>query len=140
MRNDSLHEQLRLRQQLLDPLAKFTNLLLDVTQLLERQRNLEPAPILAILWHFECVKLFPEGLKTQLTEGIVRLVLQDQYLIKVVSLCQRSKMAKLLFYHGFSYLFIVKAKYDDRKLPIELRKLPHQSAPALLCVTEAVHR
>ena len=49
-------------------------------------------------------------------------------------------MAELLFYHRFPNLFIVKAEYNDRELPIELRKLLHQSSPAFLGVPETVHR
>lgn len=119
-------------QELFDSLGKSADLLLDVAQLLQRQRDLESAPIIAILWHFKRMELLLERLKTQLTKGIVRLVLQDQDLIIVISFCYTSKMAELLFYHRFSYLFIVEAKYDDRKLPIELRKVLHQSSPAFL--------
>ena len=74
-------------QQLSDSLGKFANLLLDVAQLFQRQRNLESAPIVAVLWDFKRMELLLERLKTQLTKGIVRLVLKDQDLIKVSSLC-----------------------------------------------------
>jgi hypothetical protein len=74
-------------QELSDSLCKFADLLLDVAQLLERQRDLKTAPIIAILWHFKGMELFLEGLETQLTKGIVRLVLKDQDLVIVISFC-----------------------------------------------------